>query len=366
MGLGGIRGSRQTIERLAGELLTRPAHAYLFAGPRGIGKGLIARGFAHAILCERAPGAEFCCTPQMCPVRIAPASETRGGRGARRGARAATGAPGRCDCCAACVQVASGIHPDFNCLVRAENRTEVLIEQVRDLIARLGIRPSRGPRRVAIIDDAETLGIAAQNALLKTLEEPPGHALIFMVADSERALLDTVRSRLRLVRFPPLEVEDIEAILTAYAEVDPSRASAIARLARGSAGRAVELASGAEPPIRNLVEAIADGRRIEFARAQALAQEFFANRDQAGENFELIARLLEEMLCFKLLRTPPAAAAPEVARTMEKISAGFDLEALLSSLKGAVDAGGAVDAMANPRLQAEQWWMALGEALRRQ
>lgn len=64
-----------------------------------------------------------------------------------------------------------GVHPDFNTIVRQPNRTEVLIEQVRGLISQLGGRPSRGPRRVAIIDDAETLNRPAQNALLKTLEE---------------------------------------------------------------------------------------------------------------------------------------------------------------------------------------------------
>lgn len=370
MGLGGVLGNRDTIERLQTELLTRPSHAYLFAGPRGVGKGLAARGFAHAILCERAPGPDFCCTPETCPVRAAPAVSGRSGRAAERagrsGTRAAVEAAPRCECCASCVQIAAGVHPDFTCLTRAEGRTEVLIEQVRELIARLGIRPSRGTRRVAIIDDAETLGVAAQNALLKTLEEPPGHALIFMVAENERALLDTVRSRLRLVRFAALQVADIEAILAARAGLEPERAAALARLARGSAGRALELAAGAEPPIRELVDTLAEGRRIEFPRAQALAQEFFANREQAAENFELIARVLEEILCLKLLGTPPRAAAPPVADTMAKISTDFELEAVLASLKGALEAAAAVDAMANPRLQAEQWWMALGAALRGQ
>lgn len=365
MGLGGVRGNRSTIAQLASELAARPAHAYLLAGPHGVGKGLVARGFAHATLCERAPGADFCCTPEACPVRTTPMAAGRGGRGAGRagaGARESAASAPRCDCCAACVQVASGVHPDFTCLTRAEGRTEVLIEQVRELIARLGIRPGRAPRRVAIIDDAETLGIPAQNALLKTLEEPPGHALIFMVADSERALLDTVRSRLRLARFAPLEVADVEAILAGRG-IEPAQAAALARLARGSAGRALKLAAGAEPPLRELVDALGEGRRIEFARAQALAQEFFAGREQAAENFELIARLLEEILCLKLLRTPPAGAAPEVAQAMAKIADSFDLDALLTVLEGAVEAGAAVDAMANPRLQAEQWWMALGAAM---
>jgi DNA polymerase III subunit delta' len=360
MPLTSVRGNRETIERLNAELLSRPSHAYLLAGPRGVGKAMVARGFAHALLCERTPGPGFCCQVENCPVREAGKSARRG-----RGAERAGAAPAavRCECCASCVQIAAGVHPDFIAVARAEGRSEVLIEQVRELIARLGRRPSRGARRVAIIDDAETLGIPAQNALLKTLEEPPGHTIIFMVAESERALLDTVRSRLRLVRFAPLDVGDIEAIVVARAGVDAERAAALARLARGSAGRALKLAGGAEPPIRGLLNALGGARRLDFAQAQALAQEFFASREQAAENFELIARVLEEILCLKLMRTPPAAAAPEVAEAMTKMAESFALDALLVSLKGAVEAGAAIDAMANPRMQAEQWWMTVGNAL---
>lgn len=361
MPLGGVRGNGETIARLGEELLARPSHAYLLAGPQGVGKGLVARGFAHAFLCERSRGPDFCCRPEDCPPRGARPSTGRG----RSGQGSAAGA--RCDCCAGCVQVASGIHPDFTLLVRAEGRSEVLIEQVRELIARLGRRPSRGDRLVAVIDDAETLGIPAQNALLKTLEEPPGHTIIFMVTQSERALLDTVRSRLRLVRFAPLDTAEIEAILKSrkeLAELDGESIAAHARLARGSAGRALKLAGGAEPPLRDLSAALLEARRLEFAGAQALAQRFFSNREQAAENFELIARMLEEILCSKLSVAQPQADVTEVAGTMTTIAEGFSLDALLASLEGAVRAGAAVDAMANPRLQAEQWWMAVGKALR--
>jgi DNA polymerase-3 subunit delta' len=359
MPLDGIRGNRETIERLNSELVSRPAHAYLFAGPRGVGKTIVARGFAHALLCERSPGPEFCCRVENCPVRET-ARPSRRGRGADR-----AGAPAaRCDCCAACVQIASGVHPDFTAISRAEGRSEVLIEQVRELIARLGTRPGRAGRRVAMIDDAETLGVPAQNALLKTLEEPPGHAIIFMVAESERALLDTVRSRLRLVRFAPLGLGDIEAILMARAKAAPERTAALARLARGSAGRALALTAGSEPPVSELLKALADARRLDFPRAQSLAQEFFAAREQASENFELIARILEEILCVKLLRTPSSTIAPETGDTMKKLAESITLDALVAILKSAVDAAVAVDEMANPRLQAERWWMVAGDAIR--
>ena len=287
------------------------------------------------------------------------ARPARRGKGAER----AGGAAERCDCCAACVQIASGVHPDFTAINRAEGRSEVLIEQVRDLIARLGTRPGRAGRRVAIIDDAETLGVPAQNALLKTLEEPPGHAIIFMVAESERALLDTVRSRLRLVRFAPLDTADMEAILAARGET-AERAAALARLARGSAGRALSLMTESEPPGRELLKAIAEAHRLDFPRAQSLAQEFFAAREQASENFELIARMLEEILCLKLLRTPSNTIAPETGETMKKLADSFALHPLLTIMKGAVEAAAAIDEMANPRLQAERWWMTVGDAFR--
>ncbi|HEY6417706.1 MAG TPA: hypothetical protein VIX59_01780 [Candidatus Binataceae bacterium] len=356
MPLDGLRGHRELAARLFAEIRTRPSHAYLFSGPRGVGKALVAQGLAHGILCERSPGENFCCTPERCPVR-ASAGAAPGGRG--RSAEQQS----RCDCCSACVQAALGVHPDYNYVARPPNRVDVLIEQVRELIVRLGIKPSRAPIRVAIIDDAETLNLPAQNALLKTLEEPPGHALIFMVSSSERALLDTVRSRARPVRFAPLAPAAIEAILITRG-TEPGRAGAIARLARGSAARALALLAGEEPPVKELLEALARAKSLDFVRAQALAQEMFANRDQARANLELIARLLEEILCYKLLRSELAAVSADTARAMSELANNLTTDAIAGCLEAALRASAAIDEMANPRLQAEQWWMTAGRTMR--
>jgi len=356
MSFSGFAGNRETVGALVAELARRPSHAYLLAGPHGVGKAIAAQGFAHAILCERSPGAEFCCTPANCAVRIAAASAGR--------PRANAPAAPRCDCCAACVQVASGVHPDYLYIGRNANRTEVLIEQVRGLIERLGVRPSRGPRRAAIVDDAETLNIPAQNALLKTLEEPPGHTIIFLVTASERALLDTVRSRMRPARFGPLEPREIAEILSARANLPADRANALARMARGSIGRAIAMADGSEPPIGAIIDALSRARTLDFAGVQALAQEMFGSREEAADNFELIARMLEEMLCFQLLRAELNAPSPEIARKMAEIAQAADPATLADLLGGALKAREAIDGMANSRLQAEQWWMAAGAALR--
>ncbi len=352
MPLDGLRGHRELAQRLFEELRTRPSHAYLFSGPRGVGKALVAEGLAHGLLCERSPDAKFCCTPEHCPVRMGATQPARG--------RAAAAPSPRCECCAACIQIASSVHPDFNYIAKPPGRTDVLIEQVRDLIAQLGIRPSRSPRRVAIIDDAETLNLPAQNALLKTLEEPPGQTIIFMITSSERALLDTIRSRMRPVRFGALTPADIEQILAARGIASGERAAALARLARGSAARAIALAGGEEPPIKELLTAVANADSMDFVRAQALAQEFFANRDQAAANFELLARLLEEILCYKLL----GADAGIEAASHKVLADKLPLDAVVSCLGGAVRAVEAVEAMANSRLQAENWWVSAGRAIR--
>jgi DNA polymerase-3 subunit delta' len=357
MSLAGVAGNHELIAGLEAELARRPAHAYLFAGPRGVGKSIVARGIVHNILCERYPGAQFCCNPTDCPVRSAPPTPARG-----RGA-AATAAP-RCDCCSACVQIALGVHPDYVYIARQPNRSDLLIEQVRELIERLGVRPSRGPRRIAIIDDAETLNLPAQNALLKTLEEPPGDTMIILVTSSERALLDTVRSRLRPVRFGPLSVAEIAGVLEVRAKLEPERATAIAPLARGSIARALALAQGEEPPVKELIDALGRAAKLDFAGAQSIAQELFGARDQAVGNFELIARLLEEMLCFKLLGTELTAPAPEAAAAMAEIAERNDAAVLAQVATTALAAAMAVDEMANSRLQAEQFWIGAGQALR--
>jgi hypothetical protein len=174
-------------------------------------------------------------------------------------------------------------------------------------------------------------------------------------------LLDTVRSRTRPVRFGALAVADLEAILAARGVADQGRRAAAARLARGSASRALALAEGDEPPMKEMLDALARARSLDFAGAQELAQRHFQNRDQAAENFELIARLLEEILCIKLLG---AGEAPDGGKATTELARSLGPQAIVACLDAAVHARGAVDAMANPRLQAEQYWMAAARAMR--
>jgi DNA polymerase III subunit delta' len=352
MALTNLLGHRGLLERLHRELGRGRCQGYLFSGPKGIGKELVAEGLVLSMLCERNGGLDFCCTPDRCPNR----EEGAGKRGKQ--------ALAQCDCCAACVQAALRLHPDFDYVALLPKRSFVLIEQVRELIANLGVKPSRAKVRTAIIDDAETLNLAAQNALLKTLEEPPGNAVIFLIAENANALLDTVRSRLRPVHFPTLSVADLTGLLVRKAGIDPARADALARLSRGSAARALTLAGGTQPPAQELLDALKEAGTMDFVQAHGLAERFFATREQALDNFELMARMLEDALCLKLDADGGEAPLPESTGHLAALAEAFSLENILIILDLALRAAAAVDAMANPRLQAEGLWMAAGEALK--
>jgi len=129
-------------------------------------------------------------------------------------------------------------------------------------------------------------------------------------------------------------------------------------------GRVIALAAGDEPPMKELLAALGIAKSLDFARVQTLAQEFFGSRDAAAANFELLARLLEEILCCKLLGTDFAAFPPKAAGTMAQLADRIGVDALVKCIDAAVRASAAIEEMANPRLQAENWWTIAGQAMR--
>ncbi|MFN8544303.1 MAG: DNA polymerase III subunit delta' [Candidatus Binatia bacterium] len=215
----------------------RVAGAYLLVGPTGIGKRALADAFAARLLCATPGGGDAC---------------------------------GRCG---ECTRVAAGTHPDLRIVARDSDRRDIRIEQARDLIRWLVLRPMTAPRKVALIDGAEYLNDHGQNALLKTLEEPPGSAVLILVAAAPSMLLPTVRSRCQRVRLDPLPREVVERLLRAR-DVPPERARVLAAQSGGSVGRALELADDAYVHVRTRVlEELLRLRERTAADLSAAAQE---------------------------------------------------------------------------------------------
>lgn len=205
-----VRGHDRVVDDLRLALRQgRFPHAFLFVGPEGIGKRAFALTLAQALLCERAEEADL----KACQV------------------------------CPSCLQVAAGNHPDVLQVARPEDKHELPIRVIRDLCHDLGLKPARGARKVAIVDDADDLNDEAANAFLKTLEEPPPGSVLILIGTSSELQLETIVSRCRVVRFDPLpEAELATLLLEQGVTSDSTEAHRLAKLGEGSVGRARGLA----------------------------------------------------------------------------------------------------------------------------
>lgn len=177
------------------------SHAYLFLGPRGVGKAAAARAFAAALLCE-------------------------------------AGGCGECD---GCRKAARGVHPDIE--VISPEGAHITVDQIREVGRRLSLRPHEGRARVFIISDAEAMGAESANAFLKSLEEPPAYVYFILLASREDRVLPTLVSRCQPVRFGPVPAELIEERLLAGGLARPAEAKAYAHLAAGNLALAIRLAT---------------------------------------------------------------------------------------------------------------------------
>ena len=201
----------------------------IFAGPAGVGKRLTATALAQALNCLRTR--DGLKTVPYTETGTVPHTETVG-----NGLQAVP--LDACGTCAACTRIARGVHPDV-IVIEPGDSGSIKIEQIRDVVDRAAYRPFEGRRRAVIIDEADALVPAAQNALLKTLEEPPSLSVFILVTARPDVLLPTVRSRCPRLNFRPLSPNEIAGALVARGQTE-TEARAVAATADGSLGRALE------------------------------------------------------------------------------------------------------------------------------
>ncbi|MEZ0230792.1 MAG: ATP-binding protein [Planctomycetota bacterium] len=210
-----------------------------------------------------------------------------------------------CGNCVPCNKIAAGTHPDFVRVELDEGKSEISIAQVRALLDELALAPVEARRRVFVIDRAELMNDFAQDALLKSLEEPPARALLILIARHESALLRTIQSRCFLLALGELETSDVERVLVAKG-VEAGEARTRAAWSGGSPGvglreRHPERIAAA----RALVDALVSGeaRRNPLAvaadlvaRAAAKNLEPSVRREGALDVTDLLGRVLRDAL----------------------------------------------------------------------
>jgi DNA polymerase-3 subunit delta' len=242
----------------------------LFAGPAGVGKFVVARAVAAAVNC-------------LSPIR------NEGGF-----------AVDACGACRACDRVGRGVHVDV-LILQPDERASIKIDVVRDVLERTSFRPFEGRRRVVIIRDADTLEPAAQNALLKSLEEPPPTTAFVLTTAVPSALLPTVRSRCMRLRFGRLTEREVADVLVRDHDIAEDEARAAASLADGRVGEALALGSSDVAVLREaalllLQQAARTPAVASRLQAAAVVSTGGSRKDRPREEVALFLRLLSSMI----------------------------------------------------------------------
>jgi len=322
-----IVGQDAALDRLARAMSgARMPHAYIFAGPEGVGRRTTAAALAKTLLCHKPAAAARADRPGMPAL------------------------PQACNKCEDCRMMVAGTHPDFHLVykelagyhdevkVRERKMQDLGIDVVRSfLIAPAGRAASRGRGKVFVVLEADLMSIAAQNALLKTLEEPPAGVTIILICRQGRQLLPTTLSRCWLVRFGPLPRRFVTDALEAKGVAEP-QAEFWAAYTDGSIGRALRLAGGG----------MYQTKREILRRLAALAGPGGADVSGLGEHLAAVT----EKLVAQAVNEAGKAEGPELSKMLaSRRAAGAIIELIASAFRDAMKVATGADL---PAVHADQ------------
>jgi len=229
-------------------------HAYLFVGPEGIGKRTLALRFAQALNCRQAL------------------------------------APGMfCGVCRDCRQTFSMQYPDLSLVVPEEGHKDIRIDQIRSLQHTLALAPYAASYRIALLPDFQRVTEQAENALLKTLEEPTDRVILLLTALSPEALLPTIVSRCEIIRLRPTSISEAKKFLASEYGISTENADLIAHLSGGRIGAAIRLAqdpnalSERKAHLLAFLELLSARRHERFLLAETLSKDGGKARESVRE-----------------------------------------------------------------------------------
>ena len=243
------------------------SHAYILTGEAGMGRKTIANAFAMTLLCEK-DGSEPCMT------------------------------------CHSCKQVMSGNHPDL-IYVKHEKPGSIGVDDVREQINdTIMIRPYSSYYKIYIVDEAEKMTVQAQNALLKTIEEPPAYAVIILITTNQEAFLPTILSRCVQMKLKPLKDFTIKNYLTENLHIPEKDADICAAFARGNLGKAIHLASSDEfkELFQKVMVLVKNVRTMDISMLLDCIREMKEQNFDIGEVLDLMQLWYRDVLMFKVTK----------------------------------------------------------------
>jgi DNA polymerase-3 subunit delta' len=339
-----LAGHRRTLALLTRSVaLGSLPPSLIFAGPDGVGKRLTAVALAQALNCPT-PGRDL----PLDAGTVLPLDA--------------------CGACPSCRRIARHVHPDLILIAPDEDTGNTRIDEIRPLIERLGYRPFEARWRVVIIDEAETLVAAAQNALLKTLEEPPTGTMFVLVTSRPDALLATVRSRCPQIRFGPLAASDVARVLEADHRLPAAEAQALAAVSGGSVAAALHKGAASLAGAR----AAAERLLAHLARPRDVHERLGAAREIVGKtvkgwgageresltvHLRAVHTLLRDLGLLSTRAEAPALANVDLQPALVRLAPAYDGPRLVAAF-GAIDqALTALDGNASPKIVAD--WVVL-------
>ena len=302
----------------------------IFSGPEGVGKRLVAQTVAQALNCTNPVSGDACGE------------------------------------CATCKRIARGVHGDVLSVVPGDTGV-IKIEQARDVIDRAMYRPFEGRRRVTIIDDADTMAPAAQNSLLKTLEEPPSSSVFILVTARPDALLPTVRSRCSQIRFGRLNSGDVAAVLERDHSYPRREALAVAASSDGSVGGALNAKAEEFADARGDAEALlrstrgrSDARtRLDCAKGLIKGGNVSAavEREHLGLRLQALASIARDLGVIASGARRDLLANVDLQNELDSLSSSFSDERAMGLFAAVDRAQSALDRNVSPKVVAD--WLAL-------
>ena len=277
--------------------------------------------------------------------------------------RSDAGGNDACGTCPSCKRIARGVHADVLTIEPGDTGV-IKIDQVREAIDRTAYRPFEGRRRVVIINDADLMNADAQNALLKTLEEPPSASTFVLVTSRPDVLLPTVRSRCQRLRFGRLSPVDVATVLMREHEYAETDAHAAASLSDGSIGVALQGGSGefvdAREAAAGLLETVAstdDPRcRLDGAKSLSGAARGGSDRDELARRLHALSSLLRDLGALLSRADERCLANADLRPRLARLQRSFDGERALRAFSAVDRALSALDRNASPKIVAD--WLA--------
>lgn len=265
-----------------------------------------------------------------------------------------------CGVCSSCRKIAGGNHGDIHIVVPLPDKRDISVEQLRELQRELSLRPYEAPRKACIMEPAERMSVNAANSLLKTLEEPPGNALIILLTENADMLLPTIRSRCQLIRFSPLSLENIRLLLE-KSGVAADAANLLAPLSEGSMQRAGELDNEELTARREIL--VGHLAKLDLGRISTVfdaAEEFAGNRDETLASLDMLLSFARDTVYLN-------AGCPDIVNTairpaLESFAAHLSLERALQMLGDIMETRRAVQRNANNKLALDCLFMKMAEA----